>query len=124
MEKTIVFKRTDGTEEAINFKCTATAPLRYQALFKRNFLADLASLSKDVDKDTDNLKLLESLDLSIIYKIMYVMAKTADGSIYDIEKWLDQYESIDIEEVITELIPFAINTIIPEKKTMNQKIQK
>lgn len=143
MEKIIILQKIDGTEEEVLFKCTALVPLRYQSIFRRNFLKDLVSLAtslqntkidikaveenlqksqeaEDIEINEDTLSIIGNIDIEILYKIIYVLAKTADPKILPFENWIDQYESIDIMEAI-EFIPFILNTIIPEKKTLNRK---
>lgn len=90
----------------IIFKSTAATPLRYKAQFGRDFFNDLMKLDP---KNTD-------LDTEVIYNIIWVLAKTADKTIPPVMEWLEEFDGIDLGEVVTEIQDMILASIKPKKK--------
>lgn len=90
----------------IKFKSTAATPLRYKAQFGRDFFNDLMKL------EPENTE----LDTEVIYNIIWVLAKTADKTIPPLIEWLDEFDSIDLGEVITEVKDMILASIKSKKK--------
>ena len=90
----------------IKFKSTAATPLRYKAQFGRDFFNDLMKL------EPENTE----LDTEVIYNIIWVLAKTADKTIPPLIEWLDEFDSIEVGEVITEVKDMILASIKSKKK--------
>lgn len=90
----------------IKFKSTAATPLRYKAQFGRDFFNDLMKL------EPENTE----LDTEVVYNIIWVLAKTADKTIPPLIEWLDEFDSIDLGEVITEVKDMILASIKAKKK--------
>lgn len=105
MEKII---NIDGRD--VKLKSTGAFLLRYKEFFFRDALADVMRLS---EISMDNLS---KFDVEIFYNLVWVLAKTADPNIAEINKWLDEFESFPILEVITEVIPLISNSLGGIKK--------
>ena len=104
MEKTLTI---DGRQ--VRFRCTAGTLIRYRNQFNREFIADMAKMSR-VEENP------ELLTLAPFYDLVWVMAKTADDSIPDPLSWYDSFDSLDITDVYTqlqELVLAAIKTKNP-----------
>lgn len=105
MEKTLVI---DG--KAVRFKSTAATTLRYKAQFGTDFFVDLLkmkpildALEKDLDFDELEYETLKHLDFELFYRIIWVLAKTADKTIPEPIEWLDTFSEFPIKEILPEL---------------------
>lgn len=96
MEKTIII---DGKEVAL--KVTAAMPIRYKKAFGTEYLADVDKLAKGSN--------LNDIDISIYYNLIWVMAKTADKTIPDLEAWLDSFDSFPLNKVLPEVTELLQN---------------
>ena len=111
----------DGKE--ITFKSSAGTPRAYRLLFKRDIFMDLQKLAKAADKaqKKDNPG-FEIEDLELFENVAYVMAKSADSSIGDIESWLDNFSMFSIYEILPEILElwgenmFTQSVPVPGKK--------
>lgn len=84
MEKTVKI----GAKE-VKLKATAALAIRYKNEFGTEFFDDISGATTDLS--------------SVNYKMIWVLAKTADPNIPSFEKWLDGFEYSDfkIGELIT-----------------------
>jgi len=112
VEKTIII---DG--RAVRFKSTAAFLLRYKAQFQRDALKDLLKLEKAINATTGEIENYDMLDLELFYNMIWVMAKTADPSIPEPEKWLDQFGEFPLDEVLREVIDLISASLIGSKKS-------
>lgn len=124
MEKTIVID-----DRAVRFKSTGAVAVRYKAQFNRDFFKDVLKmrpLTKVANKKAEDItdEELESLDFEVFYRIIWVLAKTADNDVPDLLTWLDSFDEFPIEEVIGELyelISASIQSGSSKKKMVNRK---
>lgn len=112
MEKTLII---DNKE--IKFKSTAATPLRYKAQFQSDFFKDLINIDggKKIAKNKDDID-MTSIDIEVIYNIIWILAKTADKNIPDPLHWYDSFDEFDFEEVFTELQDLILKSISSKKK--------
>lgn len=113
MEKTI---EIDGKK--VKFKATGVTPLRYKSQFRRDFFADLHKLTM-IEKmvlGQLNDEELEKLDSEIIYRMIWVLAKTADNSIPELTKWLDSFDEFPLFDILPEVSELIVSTIRGTKK--------
>ena len=85
MEKMLKIK-----DYEIPVKSHAGILLSYKLNFKREALSDIAKLQNI------NLKTLEGFDTEVFYRLLWVLAKTANNDIPPLEIWLEQF---DVEPV-------------------------
>jgi hypothetical protein len=116
MEKTLTI---DGQE--VRFKSTGAVPVRYKAQFHRDFFKDvlkMRKLSNVTEKKPEDItdEELEPLDLEVFYRIIWVLAKTADKDIPDLLTWLDSFEVFPFDEVMEELSEMISSSIQQSKK--------
>lgn len=104
MEKTLQI----GNKET-RLKSTAGTMLRYRNNFSRDFIKDLIDLQRKLQENTSGE--IEAVDLDIFEKITWCMAKTADDTIPDIEKWLDQFETFDIMQALPEIMELLVSNM-------------
>lgn len=84
MELTIV---VDGKN--LTLKSTAATLLRYEAQTGRNFLATLAEIESSNGDYT-------SINLTMVFEIVWALAKTADPTIPEPLTWLDGFSEFPI----------------------------
>lgn len=81
-------------DRQVRFKSTAALPLRYKAQFGRDLFADSAVVQNSWHGDEEgNGYFDETLDMSLIYNVVWAMAKTADMSIKPPIEWFDEFEN-------------------------------
>lgn len=126
MEKTIVI---DGRK--VKFKSTGAVAVRYKAQFNRDFFKDVLKmrpLTKVANKKAEDItdEDLESLDFEVFYRIIWVLAKTADNEVPDLLTWLDSFDEFPVEDVIGELYELIASSIQSgsSKKKMNPENRK
>ena len=106
----------------IKLKSTAGTMMRYRNNFNRDFIKDLVNLQgKLTDKTTKGAE-FNAIDLDIFEKIAWCMAKTADDTIPDIEKWLDEFETFDIMQVLPQIMELIVGNMeqINNKKKLEE----
>ena len=104
MEKTLV---VDGQQ--VNFKASSGTFRRYRFHFRRDLLTDMKILGERVEKLGEDAGFTLN-DLEMFENIAWIMAKTADDSVPDVDIWMDQFETFSIYEVLPELLKiFAAN---------------
>ena len=114
MEKKI---KIDGKN--VKFKSTGALPMRYKAQFGRDFFKDLYKMQSAVDmknKKQPTIKDIESIDFDTFYKIIWILAKTADKDIPEPIEWLDQFDEFPIMDILDEVMVMIESTIQAKKK--------
>ncbi len=106
MEKTVTI---DGKQ--VRFKATGGTMLRYKLQFGREYLADVAQLQKIIDS-----KSMEDMDTLPFYRILWVLAKTADDSIPDMLEWFESFSNFPVFDVIPEITELLANNIKIDRK--------
>lgn len=78
----------------VRFKSTAALPLRYKNQTGRDLLADLSAVLScwRPGKGEDSGAFSKDVDLSLVYDIIWAMAKTADPELPPPLEWLDTFE--------------------------------
>lgn len=126
MQKTI---NIDGRD--VKFKASASLVYRYKSQFNKDlleiimpFISSIAS-AQSQGGDIDLSEVLGGaygLELTDVYNIIWVMAKTADKDIPEPVEWYDSFDefpAIDVgKELIEILIPSMITTEKSKKKMM------
>lgn len=117
----------------VRFKAPSSFVYRYKAHFGKDVLNILMPLVKSLVPIVakkgkagaiDNIMLINALDgmeLTDIYNVLYILAKSADDSIdSDPIAWLDSFDSFPVwdvaQDVFGMLIPTLITTKEPKKK--------
>lgn len=106
-------------EKEIKFKSTAGTLLRYRNNFGRDFLKDLVKLQEKLKNKRTQAEQFMAMDLQMFSEIAWVMAKTADDSIPNIEKWLDQFDTFDIMQILPQLFDLIQNNLKQEQAPKN-----
>lgn len=123
MEKTI---KIDDKE--IKFKCSASFVYRYKAQFGKDILKTIMPLIKSmipligqegvkIDNVLDVLENTTDFELTDVYNIIWVLAKTADTEIPEPIIWFDEFETFPLAEVITEIFEILIPSLITTKES-------
>lgn len=123
MEKTI---KIDDKE--IKFKCSASFVYRYKAQFGKDILKTIMPLIKSmipligqegvkIDNVLDVLENTNDFELTDVYNIIWVLAKTADTEIPEPIIWFDEFETFPLAEVITEIFEILIPSLITTKES-------
>lgn len=110
MEKTITIGDKD-----VRFKATASTTRKYRQRFGRDLFMDINKLV--LNSQTG----LTSGDLECFEDVAYIMAQQADDTIPDDpDEWLDQFEILDIYQVLPEIVElWGLNALTleePKKK--------
>lgn len=122
MLKTI---KIDG--KAVDFQITASFPLRFENQFNYDILQALLPTVAEIfegiqgaeNKDEEVVAVLNnlmSLKLTDIQKLVWVFAKAADKEVPDIVDWYDSFNEFPMVDVVTELAPCLIDSLISKKK--------
>lgn len=122
MLKTI---KIDG--KAVDFNITASFPLRFENQFNYDILQALLPTVAEIfegiqgaeNKDEEVVAVLNnlmSLKLTDIQKLIWVFAKAADKEVPDIVDWYDSFNEFPMVDVVTELAPCLIDSLISKKK--------
>ena len=122
MLKTI---KIDG--KAVDFQITASFPLRFENQFNYDILQALLPTVAEIfegiqgaeNKDEEVVAVLNnlmSLKLTDIQKLIWVFAKAADKEVPDIVDWYDSFNEFPMVDVVTELAPCLIDSLISKKK--------
>ncbi len=101
MDKSLTCINKAGEEVSVLCRCNALTILKYQTFFKRNFLTDINEMVKAVGEDIN----LAAIDIEVFYRLIYIMAKSADKSLPDFETWFESFDSIDIADAFENIIP-------------------
>lgn len=115
----------DGKQ--VEFKASAAIPRLYRIKFRRDIFQDVQRLTSSWDeKQEDEKKIFEVIDLEIFENMAYIMAKHANPNIPStIEEWLEQFNVFSIYEifpVILELWNLNQETSVESKKKLNQVV--
>lgn len=132
MEKTITI---DG--KAVRLKATASFAVRYKQEFGTDVLLTITPFLNGIIKAITEkqkteeaiqtvLENTEGFEIVDLYKIVYILAKTADKEIGDLNTWLDGFDTFPLNEVLPAvadvLIPSLFSTKeIKKKMTMSTK---
>lgn len=127
MEKTLTI---DG--QKVTFKSSGATPIRYRAQFNRDYFQDIIKMQKAAkESKLENKKPeevtaedLEGIDFEVFYRIVWVLAKTANKEISDLEDWLDDFEYFPIEEIVPELFDVIAASLQSKKKIQAGKQRK
>lgn len=114
MEKTITICGRDVT-----FKATGGLPYRYKSQFGREYIQDLIQIERavsDIKAPPKNSSktvqeayelatayALTGTALELMYNILWCMAKTADDTIPDPQRWLDSFERFSVFDVWSQI---------------------
>ncbi len=102
MRKTITI---DSKE--IVLQTNGIVPLIYKKEFKRDFFADIFALQR------------KSVDVEVVYNLIWAFAKIADENIPDLWEWAAQFEAFPVIEclpIATEMVTACIATSKPKDK--------
>lgn len=110
MEKTLHI----GDRE-VKLKCTGATLMRYRAQFQRDALKDIFQFQKAIDANTGEIN-LESIDLEMSQRLMWIMAKTADPEIPDLLEWLDTFEEFPLLDLTVGTMELLTGCLLTLKK--------
>lgn len=113
--------------KAVDFNITASFPLRFENQFNYDILQALlptvAEIAEGVEsaenKDEELISILNnlmSLKLTDIQKLIWTFAKAANKDIPEIVDWYDSFEEFPMIDIIVELAPCLIDSLISKKK--------
>lgn len=105
MEKILII---DGHQ--VKFKSTGAFLLRYKAQFGRDALQDIFKLQSAVDSDGRIID-ASSLDLEVIYDLVWTLAKTADPNLSPPLDWLDTFSEFPLAEIVPEVTDMIFSTL-------------
>lgn len=104
MRKTITM---DGQQ--VKLETNAAFIFLYRQEFKSDPLKDIMQIL-EIGED------LENINLDVIYKLLYMMAKSANKNIPPMIEWLEGFDSIDLETVVPEVMELLISVLTTTKK--------
>lgn len=124
----------------IKFKCTGGFLINFRALTGKDPIKSISLLSDILDKSQkknteaiDNnfdINDLSIEDLQTFYEIVWILAKTADKEIPDLNEWLNDFDEFPIADIITDLLDliqqaFKSNLSLrePKKKQVQKKLE-
>ena len=125
MEKILVYKKQENgelVEQQVRFKSTASLPVIYAEQFGRELFPDLDSIITswhpgDKEKNTRGY-FDDRANMSLVYKIVWALAKCADRTILPPIEWLDTFEDgLPIWEWFAELSDLMFASFTGATKT-------
>lgn len=132
MIKTITI---DGKE--VQFKASASFPLVYKGNFNADILTIIMPLIAELLDGLDDeamkggqleltpstlagmLEKVYSLELVDIMNLIWTLAKCADSSIPEPEKWYAEFDEFPIFDVAIEVFPMLFESLFSKKKLSN-----
>ncbi len=129
MEKTIHIG-----EKAVKLKATASFVLRYKSEFGEDILVKLTpmiSAIANAASETDDAAqvlakvLAESPDFEAVelFRIVYILAKTADPDIGDFFTWLDGFDHFPLDKIIPEAFGLVIDNLLSTGAAKKKKVK-
>lgn len=119
MQKTITI-----SGKPVPFKVTGGFLIRYKEMTGRDPLSDLTSI-EGIDKKINEHSEKAFEALKTMYRLFWVMAKTADPDVADsMGDWLDSFESFPLADVMGEVLPMltsAFSSIVPDQSNSKKK---
>lgn len=115
MEKTV---KIDGKD--VRLKANAKLPLVYRAYFGEEIfkvqigMISLASKAESASKDKAiklSISDMAQIDTVGVIKMIWAMAKCADDSIPELEKWLDGFDEMPIFELINDCVELFLSNL-------------
>ncbi len=103
MEKTITIGGKD-----ILLKSTGATAIKYKSQFQRDYFQDVDKLLAPKPDDP--------FEAEIIFNMAWILAKTADPQLKEMESWLEEFDEFPIYDVLSDIGPLIISTIKSTKK--------
>lgn len=117
MEKIITI---DGKE--ISLKANAMLPIVYRNAFGQDIFKVQGSIFGLVSgKGGVNLRAIEDVDCVGVMQIIWCMAKCANSSLPDFEKWIEGFEAFPIFDVFNDALELFMLNISTTSKIKNRK---
>ena len=124
-------------EKEVQFKASASFPLVYKANFNSDILTIIMPLIAELLDGLDDemvkggqveltpstlagmLEKVYSLELVDIMNLIWTLAKCADSSIPEPDKWYGDFEEFPIFDVAVEVFPMLFESLFSKKKLSN-----
>lgn len=115
MEKTLTI---DGKQ--VRFKSTGGTLRRYRNQFGKDFFSDISELAPLMEQKQNGNELgyeaLRHINFEVFENIAWVLAKTADDSIPDVDTWLDGFDEFPVEDILPSLMELIQGSLERNKK--------
>lgn len=127
-------------EKDVKLKASASFAFRYKAAFQKDILQTLMPMLQAlvpliaIDKDLDEMDAQQlvgllgaqeiDVELTDIYSIVWVLAKTADPNIPPVMEWLDEFDEFPLVEILPEAFDLLIPTLVSSKKPKKKRTTK
>lgn len=124
MEKTLTI-----SNKKVRFKCTGGFLIKYRQLTGDDPIKAISNLEKimsDKSKKEISLDEISFNDLLTFYNIIWVLAKTADDSISDLDTWISSFDEFPLADILMDLLDliqnaFKSNLSLKESKKKMEK---
>lgn len=118
MEQTIIID-----DKEVRLKSTGATAIRFKAQFGKDYFAEimkLAILKKLEGKKPEDIthEDLDKLDFEVFFRVIWVLAKTADHTLPDPLTWLDSFDEFPIFDIIPQVQDIITSTLQSKKKSM------
>lgn len=120
MRKTI---NIDGRD--VKLVSHGATPILYKMEFGSDFFADVIKTAKAFDGATDGENLdfneltyedINQLDLSVLYQMIYILAKSGNKDIDEMYDWLSEFDEFPVLDFLPEVFEMLQQLLTRKKK--------
>lgn len=115
-------KKVNIDNKEIGLRVDGFSPILYKMSFKSDLFSDFVqslggveNLEENLD-DVNAVDMLNNIDTTFFYKLLWLNAKSYDKSIVEFEEWLASFNYINIYELFDVLIELNFANLVGTKK--------
>src|SRR5699024_6788756 len=134
LEKTLIIDN-----KPVRFKCSASFVFKYRGYIKKDIFDVIMPLITSImplmlkgeanringtwEESQEIINNGEGFNFTDLYEITWVLAKTADPTIPEVEEWLDSFNTFPMVDIFPEIIALLTPTLLTKAKPKKKKKQ-